>query len=112
MPSLTYRGRALGISIFFGKHLLFSDKDWLEFGVVVKNTDKFSVDSWTCPSNKVPAREPGEPQAWISVTGGLLNKPLEELKRMVFSVIHGWPGITKVMTPISYLLKSLKQFNL
>lgn len=73
-----------------------SDKEGLEFGVIVSSTAKFSGQSGFCPSTMAPAREPGEPQAWITVNDEVLDKPLDVLKRMIVSLVHKWPAISKV----------------
>lgn len=80
---------------------MFSDKDRLEFGVVVSDTAKFSDRFRICPSKEAPTRDTGEPQSWISVNDELLSKVLEDLKGMVFSVVHNRPSITKVTSRLT-----------
>jgi hypothetical protein len=86
---------------------LFSDKDRLEFGVVVSDKAKFSERFRICPSKEAPTREPGEPQSWISVNDELLSKVLEDLKRIVFSVVHNRPTIAKVTSRLTIFSNKL-----
>jgi hypothetical protein len=73
-----------------------ADKDQLDFGVVVSGTTLFRPQARLAPSNITPPREPNEYQVWITVTGQVLEKPLDQLKQMVLHFIHFRPGQTTV----------------
>ena len=68
--------------------------------MIVCNTAKFSGQSRFQPSATVPDREAGEPQAWMTVNDEVLDKPLDVLKRMIVSLVHKWPAISKVHSSI------------
>ena len=93
--------------------LTLSDKDKLEFDVVVTGTSKFTGQLNICPSTKPPPREFGEFQAWISVNDELLPKPLDILKRMIVSNIHYRPVITtvRILTRYSNMVGGACQYN-
>lgn len=83
----------------FGLGLQHSDKDKLDFGVVVSGTSLYRPEAMIfCPSKAVPFRKPDEHQAWVSVNNDVLEKPLDQLKHMVFNQVHFKPGITKVLS--------------
>jgi hypothetical protein len=85
-----------------------SDKELLDFGVVVAASDTFDPAARIAPSEKVPPREPGEPQAWISMKEEALTKVLLQLKSMVRGNVHQRPSLPKVITlvPIVNILIS------
>lgn len=72
------------------------DKDQLDFGVVVGGTSLFRPQARFAPSNIIPSREPNEYHAWITVTGQVLQKPLDQLKQLVLHQVHFRPGQTTV----------------
>jgi hypothetical protein len=78
---------------------LTADKSGLDFGVIVGGTSAFKPDAWLLPpSDKLPMREPDEPQTWLSPSGQLFEKTLVHLKAMVFTLIYLHPGIQKVLS--------------
>jgi hypothetical protein len=77
-----------------------SDKELLDFGVVVAASDTFDPTARIAPSEKVPPREPGEPQAWISLMEHVLTNDLLQLKSMVRGNAHQRPSLPKVNTVI------------
>jgi hypothetical protein len=91
--------------ILFALSLQHSDKDKLDFGVVVSGTSLYRPEAMVfCPSKAVPPRKPDEHQAWISVKNDVLEKPLEQLKLMVLNQVHFKPGITKVLSVFLYFI--------
>jgi hypothetical protein len=87
-PANSYRGRS-------------ADKSGFDFGVLVSKAPELRSDGWTLASEKLPARQTGEPQAWISPTGDLFDKTLSHLKDMVYTVVYLQPGIQKVHHSLS-----------